>query len=158
MYRKPLKYTFVNSLPSVYHGRQPLSMYIYHTMTSGTSHQVTPSTHVDLRPRYTDRTSYEMHPESRAELWPRSNNLPLESSLPVPELPIILRYLQCLPAELLQLLNLPVVPQLGGEGASLGPTRQQCAHTWKLYNCSCCIMSVSVSQTNLDIHSLSHSH
>ena len=33
-------------------------------------------------------------------------------------------------AELLQLLNAPVVAQLGGEGASLGPTtRQPCAST-----------------------------
>ena len=50
-----------------------------------------------------------------------------------------------LPAELLQLLNLPVVPQLGGEGASLGPTRQPCARTWELYLCSYYIISVSLS-------------
>ena len=36
-------------------------------------------------------------------------------------------------AELLQPLNLPVVPQLGGKGASLGPTRQLRTSTWKAY-------------------------
>ena len=50
-----------------------------------------------------------------------------------------------LPAELLQLLNLPVVPQLGGEGASLGPTRQPCARTWELYLSSYYYISVSLS-------------
>ena len=84
----------------------------------------------------------------RGELrWPRSGaTVPACPILvTVPELPSILRYLQSLPAELLQLLNLPVVPQLGGEGASLGPTRQPCARTWELYLCSYYILTVSLS-------------
>ena len=70
---------------------------------------------------------HEMHPASRGNYGLESSGgytiLPAESSLlelpKVPKPPVYLRYIQRLPAELLQLLNLPVVPQLGGKGASL---------------------------------------
>ena len=137
-------------------------MYIYYTMTPRTTHQVehthgsTPLSPSQNLTRDASREQSRATTTIQRDQCADAKNLPSESSLPVPELPIILQYLQSLPAELLQLLNLPVVPQLGGEGASLGPTRQLRAHTWRVYIRSLLLLSVSLSQTSINIHSLTH--
>jgi hypothetical protein len=55
------------------------------------------------------------YPASTSGIFPRLPNI-----LPVPDKPVLPAH-ECLPADLLQLLNKPVVAQLGGEGASPGP-------------------------------------
>ena len=120
-------------------------MYIYYTMAPGTDAKKSSQALTWIYALVTQRTSttrciQRAEPSyGHGEMWRLHGTarLPAESSLL--ELPTqskfqaYLRYLQRLPAELLQLLNLPVVPQLGGEGASLGPTRQLRTRTWELY-------------------------